>query len=222
MFSKVFYYLSKKASRKNLEVFISNSLQEASLKKREHKVLNIGAGGEIEKFIRKYFNNVYSIDNDKIRKPDQVLDLCDEKFSEKINYKPTIICCFEVLEHTHNPLKAIENIFSILEKGDIVLVSVPFNFHIHDEPYDYYRFTYYGLKMLFKNFSDITIKKRNGWLESIFVNIIRLEKENNLLSRMCGRIFLLLYYLLLPIILVFQKIFTSDKLTTGYFVEAIK
>ena len=54
MFSKVFYYLSKKASRKNLEVFISNSLQEASLKKREHKVLNIGAGGEIEKFIRKY------------------------------------------------------------------------------------------------------------------------------------------------------------------------
>ena len=50
-----------------------------------------------------------------IRKPDQVLDLCDEKFSEKINYKPTIICCFEVLEHTHNPLKAVENIFSILE-----------------------------------------------------------------------------------------------------------
>ncbi len=181
MFSKIFYHLSKKASRKNLEVFISNSLQEAGLKKREHKVLNIGAGGEIEKFIRIYF-----------------------------------------LEHTHNPLKAIENIFSILEKGDMVLVSVPFNFHIHDEPHDYYRFTYYGLKMLFKNFSDIKIKKRNGWLESIFVNIIRLEKENNLLSRMFGRLFLLLYYLLLPIILVFQKIFTSDKLTTGYFVEAIK
>ena len=65
MFSKIFYHLSKKASRKNLEVFISNSLQEASLKKREHKVLNIGAGGEIEKFIRIYFDKVYSIDNDK-------------------------------------------------------------------------------------------------------------------------------------------------------------
>tara|TARA_B100001057_G_scaffold206748_1_gene207521 strand:- start:4849 stop:5517 length:669 start_codon:yes stop_codon:yes gene_type:complete len=222
MFSKLFYYLSKKASRKNLEVFILKSLRKAGLKKKEHKVLNIGAGGDVEKFIRLYFNNVYSIDNDEKRKPDQLLDLCDEKFPEKINYKPTIICCFEVLEHTHNPLKAIENIFSILEKGDTVLVSVPFNFHIHDEPYDYYRFTYYGLKMLFKNFSIITIKKRNGWLESIFVNIIRLEKENNLLSRMCGRLFLLLYYLLLPIILIFQKIFSSDKLTTGYFVEAIK
>lgn len=222
MFSKLFYYLSKKASRKNLEVFILKSLRKAGLKKKEHKVLNIGAGGDVEKFIRLYFNNVYSIDNDEKRKPDQLLDLCDEKFPEKINYKPTIICCFEVLEHTHNPLKAIDNIFSILEKGDTVLVSVPFNFHIHDEPYDYYRFTYYGLKMLFKNFSIITIKKRNGWLESIFVNIIRLEKENNLLSRMCGRLFLLLYYLLLPIILIFQKIFSSDKLTTGYFVEAIK
>ena len=221
MISKFLLYLSKKASRKNLELFINNSFQDC-LSGKNHKILNIGAGGEIEKFIKKYFNNIYSIDIDNNRKPDQLLDICDENFLKKIAYKPTIICCFEVLEHTHNPLRAVNNIFGLLEKGDKVLVSVPFNFHIHDEPNDYYRFTYYGLKLLFNKFSNVQIKKRNGWLESVFVNIIRLEKENNLLSRVCGRIFLILYYLLYPIILIIQKIFPSDKLTTGYFVEAIK
>lgn len=221
MISKILLQLSKKASRKNLESFINKSFQDC-LSEKNHKILNIGAGGEIEKFIKKYFNNIYSIDIDKNRKPDQLLDICDENFLKKIVFKPTIICCFEVLEHTHNPLKAVENIFELLDKGDKVFVSVPFNFHIHDEPHDYYRFTYYGLKLLFNKFSNVQIKKRNGWLESVFVNIIRLEKENNLLSRVCGRIFLILYYLLYPIILIIQKIFPSDKLTTGYFVEAIK
>ena len=102
------------------------------------------------------------------------------------------------------------------------LVSVPFNFHIHDEPNDFFRFTFYGLKMLFKDFSHVKIKRRNGWLESIFVNIIRLEKEKNFLSKIVGKIFVLLYFLLLPLILIIQKIIVSEKLTTGYYIEAKK
>jgi len=221
MISKTFFKLSKRASRKNLETFIVKSFNN-DLGNKNHKVLNIGSGGDIEKLIKRFFSNVYSIDIDENRKPDQLIDLCDEKFLEKIKYKPSIVCCFEVLEHTQNPLKAIDNIFKLIEKEDKVLVSVPFNFHIHDEPYDYYRFTYYGLKLLFKNFSKVEIKKRNGWLESIFVNIIRLEKENSLSSRILGKTFLILYYLLFPIIFIIQKIFPSNNLTTGYFVEAIK
>jgi SAM-dependent methyltransferase len=220
MLNKYFYILSKKASRKNLYKFIYKSLKK-NLKKN-HKILNIGAGGEIEEYIKKFSNNIYSIDIDKRRKPNQVLDICDDNFIKKLNYKPSIVFCFEVLEHTENPIKAVENIFGVIKKGDRVLVSVPFNFHIHDEPIDYYRFTQYGLKLLLKKFSKIEIKKRNGWLESIFVNFIRLEKEKNRFAKLLGRFFIVLYFLLYPIIIVIQKIFISDKLTTGYFVEATK
>ena len=84
------------------------------------------------------------------------------------------------------------------------------------------RFTFYGLKMLFKDFSEVNIIKRNGWLESIFVNIIRLEKEKNILAKITGKLFIILYFLLMPVILIIQKIIPSEKLTTGYFIEAKK
>ena len=76
--------------------------------------------------------------------------------------------------------------------------------------------------MLFNDFAEVEIKRRNGWLESIFVNIIRLEKEKNILSKIIGKMFILIYTILLPLIILIQKIITSEKLTTGYYVEAKK
>ncbi len=222
MLSKILFKLSKKASRKNLYNFIKYSFDKEISKNKKTQVLNIGSGGDLEKLIKKNFDDVYSIDVDKERTPNQILDVCDDDFQNKINYKPTLVCCFEVLEHTKEPLKAVQNVYKILKKDDYFLASVPFNFHIHDEPNDFFRFTYYGLKMLFNDFSEVEIKRRNGWLESIFVNFIRLEKEKNFLSKLIGKLFILFYFLLLPLILLIQKIFTSEKLTTGYYIEAKK
>jgi SAM-dependent methyltransferase len=217
---KLLHLLSKKASRKNLYKNILISF--GKIKNEKTKLLNIGSGGDIENLITNNFEDIFSVDIDPKKNPNQVIDICEDHFSQNLKYKPNLVCCFEVLEHTTNPQKAVNNIYSILDKGDFCLVSVPFNFHIHDEPNDFYRFTFYGLKMLFKNFSEIKIIKRNGWLESIFVNIIRLEKEKNILSKNIGRLFILLYFLLMPIIIIIQKIIPSEKLTTGYFVEAKK
>jgi SAM-dependent methyltransferase len=217
---KLLHLLSKKASRKNLYKNILISF--GKIKNEKTKLLNIGSGGDIENLITNNFEDIFSVDIDPKKNPNQVIDICEDHFSQNLKYKPNLVCCFEVLEHTTNPQKAVNNIYSILDKGDFCLVSVPFNFHIHDEPNDFYRFTFYGLKMLFKNFSEVKIIKRNGWLESIFVNIIRLEKEKNILSKNIGRLFILLYFLLMPIIIIIQKIIPSEKLTTGYFVEAKK
>ena len=222
MLSKILLNLSKKASRKNLDNFIKISFNKEIAKNRTSKVLNVGSGGNLENLIKKNFDDVFSIDIDKERKPDQIIDICDENFEKKINYEPSLVCCFEVLEHTRNPSKAIQNIYNILKKDDFFLVSVPFNFHIHDEPNDFFRFTHYELKMLFNDFAEVEIKRRNGWLESIFVNIIRLEKEKNILSKIIGKMFILIYTILLPLIILIQKIITSEKLTTGYYVEAKK
>ena len=222
MLSKILLNLSKKASRKNLDNFIKISFNKEITKNKASKDLNVGSGGNLENLIKKNFDDVFSIDIDKERKPDQIIDICDENFEKKINCEPSLVCCFEVLEHTKNPSKAIQNIYNILKKDDFFLVSVPFNFHIHDEPNDFFRFTHYELKMLFNDFAEVEIKRRNGWLESIFVNIIRLEKEKNILSKIIGKMFILIYTILLPLIILIQKIITSEKLTTGYYVEAKK
>jgi hypothetical protein len=217
---KIFHFLSKKASRKNLYNFIYDSTKK--IRKKNFRILNIGSGGEIEDELKKYFDILYSIDIDKKRNPSQIIDLCDKDFIKKIKFKPNLVCIFEVLEHTKDPKLAINNIYKILKKNDYCLASVPFNFHIHDEPNDFWRFTSYGLKFLFKDFSEVNIKIRNGWLDSIFVNIIRLEKENNFFSKITGKFFILIYFLTYPLIQIIQKIVISKKLTTGYYIEAKK
>ena len=214
--------LSKKLSRKNLYYLIIKSFNKIKKNKKNYNVLNIGAGGEIKNIIRKNFKKVFEIDIDSKRKPDQIIDLCNDRFSKIIRCKPNLVCIFEVLEHTTNPLKAVNNIYKIINKGDFVLASVPFIFHIHDEPHDYFRFTKFGLKLLFKDFANVKIYERNGWLEAIFVIFIRLEKEKNILSRLLGKTFTIIAFLMLPLILLIQFIFPSKKITTGYYVEAQK
>jgi SAM-dependent methyltransferase len=216
------YKLNKKMSRKNLYEFIQKSFDEILKVKTKYKVLNIGSGGEIQKIIKKNFDDVYEIDIDPERKPDQVIDMCSENFISNLNYKPNIVCAFEVLEHTTNPLNAVENIYNTLNTGDHFLISVPFIMPIHDEPRDFYRFTKYGLKLMFKKFSDVEIYERNGWLEAVFVILVRMRFEKNFLSRIFGNILTLISYILIPFFLLLQKIFPSNRVTTGYFLKAKK
>ena len=218
----LFLFFSKKATRKNLYKLINFNIDIIKNKNRKIKLLNIGAGGEIEDIIKKKIKHYYSIDIDPKRNPNQVIDICDKRFLKKIKFKPNLIFIFEVLEHTRKPELAIKNIYNILKNGEYCLASVPFNFHLHDEPNDFYRFTKYGLELLFKNFSKVKIINRNGWLDSIFVLLIRLEKENYFFSKITGKLFIIIYFLLYPLIQILQKIIISDKITTGYFVVAIK
>ncbi len=219
----MFLKLTKIASRKNLRFFIEKEIQKICSENKKFKIINIGAGGEIEEILKKFSNiEIFNIDIDSARKPDLVYDICDPNIKSELPFVPDIVTVFEVLEHVENPILAVENIYNILEKNSTCLCSVPFNFHIHDEPKDFYRFTYFGLKLLFKKFDTLVIKNRNGWLESIFVNLIRLYKEKNILSKATGILFSVFYIIFYPIIFFLQKIITSNKLTTGYFVVAKK
>jgi len=218
----MFQKLSKILSRKNLYYLITKSFNQIKNNSKTFNVLNIGAGGEIKNIIKKNFENIFEIDIDLKRNPNQVIDICNDHFSKDIKFKPNLVCIFEVLEHTTNPLKAVNNIYKIINKGDFVLASVPFIFHIHDEPNDYFRFTKFGLELLFKDFSNVKIYERNGWLESILVIFIRLDKEKNILSRLLGKIFIIIAFIILPLVLLIQLLFPSKKITTGYYIEAQK
>ena len=217
--------LSKKISRKNLDKFIDYYISRISNELDgidSLKVLNVGAGGTVETYLKTKFNFVRSIDVDVNREPDQVIDVCDIDQLKDLTFTPQLICMFEVLEHTKNPINAIQNLYEIIDENSYVMLSTPFIFHIHDEPYDFFRFTKYGLEILFQNFKEVVIKPRNGWFETILVLFVRLRMERNILSRMIGNLFILIYFLLTPITYLLQSIIKSEKITTGYFVYAKK
>lgn len=222
---KSLHKLSKKISRKNLIKFTEENIEKI-LKEQggiDHiKVLNVGAGGDMEDLLKSKFKYVQSIDIDIKREPDHVIDICDLNQLKKLPFTPQLICVFEVLEHTTNPIAAIDNLYEIMDNGSYVMLSCPFVFHIHDEPYDFFRFTKYGLKHLFKNFSEVEILSRNGWLETILVLFVRLRLEKSLTGKFIGNLFILVYFLLTPITFLLQKKIKSDKMTTGYFLSAKK
>lgn len=56
------------------------------------------------------------------------------------------VICTEVLEHTKNDYKVIENVNKILKKDGYLLISAPFTYVLHEAPHDYRRYTVYGLK----------------------------------------------------------------------------
>jgi len=74
--------------------------------------------------------------------------------------------CLEVLEHVPNPFKAAAEIQRILKPGGILIVSVPHLSRLHEEPYDFFRFTRHGLVSLFQSagFDVIQIVRRAGLL----------------------------------------------------------
>ncbi len=90
--------------------------------------------------------------------------------------------CTAVLEHLEEPELALKECHRILKRGGVVIYSVPFIWHLHEEPRDFYRFSKYGLKYLFEKvgFEIIEIKALSGfWVTfgQLFVyNIYRFNR----------------------------------------------
>lgn len=73
--------------------------------------------------------------------------------------------CTAVLEHLEEPEKALRECFRILKVGGIAIYSVPFIWHLHEEPRDFYRFSKCGLKYLFEKvgFEIMELKALSGF-----------------------------------------------------------
>ncbi len=90
--------------------------------------------------------------------------------------------CTAVLEHLEEPEQALRECSRVLKSKGVAIYSVPFIWHLHEEPRDFYRFSKYGLKYLFEKvgFEIIELKALSGfWVTfgQLFVyNLYRLNR----------------------------------------------
>jgi SAM-dependent methyltransferase len=96
--------------------------------------------------------------NEKIELPDQ--------------YADTIIS-LSVMEHLCEPQIFLNESYRILKDGGMIVLSVPWMWWIHEAPYDYFRYTPYGLKYMFEKagFKDIHVQPVSGFFTMWFLKM---------------------------------------------------
>jgi SAM-dependent methyltransferase len=70
----------------------------------------------------------------------------------------------QVLEHVEDHLKMLQEAHRLLKPNGHIILSAPMVWEHHEVPYDFFRFTRYGLEYIFQKagFTDIKIKPNGG------------------------------------------------------------
>jgi len=137
---RIKYYFAATYRRKKLD-----SLLEKNKHYYQGFVLDIGGRnrGKFQKPKQKTERWTFA-DIEKSHSPDIVLDIANMK---KIHSKSVdVVNAIEVLEHVANPHKGLKECHRILKPNGIMILSIPFLFQIHSDPYDFQRWTAEKLK----------------------------------------------------------------------------
>lgn len=83
------------------------------------------------------------------------------------------VLCTEVLEHSDDPVKLMSEIYRVLKTNGHAFITAPMFIEHHEVPYDFRRFTYYGMKKIAEDsgFKVLFIDGRGNFL-SVFVAAI--------------------------------------------------
>lgn len=160
-----YVYRNKKlrASKNFREVGISSRLitdliaevYDVKLKKYfKGKILDLGCGkAPLYELYKGYTSEVICTDwekslhnhefIDKISDLNKNLDFNDSEFDT--------VLLSDVLEHILYPHNLLKEIHRILKSDGYLLMNVPFFYWLHEEPYDYFRYTKFALADLTKN-----------------------------------------------------------------------
>ena len=139
-----------------------------------------------------------------------------------------VVVCTEVLEHVLEPSLVIYESSRLLHSGGLFLISMPFIYHVHADPYDYQRYTASKLTTLLiqAGFGDIEIKAQ-GFYFTVLADMLR-DGLNQLRHRAVRWPLALVVLPFMRLMIYFDAqiwVKSSARLssyTTGYFVKAVK
>jgi SAM-dependent methyltransferase len=97
---------------------------------------------------------------------DRVTYICDLSAIPISSQRYDLIFCSQVLEHVPEPQSVLNELFRVLKPGGELWITAPLFYEEHQIPYDFYRYTRYGLTYLIQK-AGFEIKSIE-WLEGYF------------------------------------------------------
>ncbi len=212
-----FARLSKRFSRENLYEWLAEDLE---ILPQGSKVLSIGGGGALDTMITgNSAIEAIAIDIDPDRKPDIVMDATDMSFDDGTF---DAVYMMEVLEHVKDPQAALSEVRRVLKDGGRFVLSTPFVFGIHEEPWDFWRFTRHGLEHLLADYEIGSIRARNHYYRSIIVLFMRTIFSPGRKRQLVGGIAIVLGLPFFLVLMLLDVLSPDDRSTSGYFVTCRK
>jgi SAM-dependent methyltransferase len=217
------YYLIRKELNRNLSFFIPQ------LKGR---LMDFGCG-------RKPYENLFSVDeyigvDIQTTGHDHTLSRVDVYYDGKHIPMPDgsfdAVFSSEVLEHIFNPDEILPELNRVLKHGGKILLSVPFCWNEHEVPFDYARYSSYGISHLLTShgFKVIELRKSGNFARVLFqlwiLYISELFKKSGrfgfIISLLLIAPFNLLSIILAPLMplnktLYFNNVVLAEKISPG-------
>lgn len=139
------------------------------------------------------------------------------------------VVSLSVMEHLCEPQMMLNEAFRILKPSGAMVLQVPWQWWIHEAPYDFFRYTPYGLKYLFEKagFVDIVVEPQSGfftmWIlkfNYFSLRFIRGPKPLRWLIKACLVPFWFVGQLIAPVLDKLDRNWVYE--TSGYYVTARK
>ena len=159
-------------------------------------------------------------------KADVLADL-NETLPIKSKVVDTVIS-ISVMEHLREPQMFLSEAHRILKPGGEMILQVPFMWWVHEAPYDYYRYTRYGLQYLFEKtgFVDVQVYPQTGfwtmWTLKFNYQTRRLIRGPWPIRKVIGLLLHVLWAVNQRIAPRLDKHWKGEAETAGYFVVAKK
>ncbi len=143
-------------------------LSEAIKLYAKGKLLDIGCGEKPFKSLTEgYIEEHVGVDHNETFHDKGNIDIFGSAYALPVEDKSfDTVLCTDVLEHLEEPDKAINEAYRVLKPNAYAIYTVPFFWHIHEAPRDFYRFTEFGLRYLFEknNFTVVSIQPLSGFI----------------------------------------------------------
>jgi SAM-dependent methyltransferase len=109
-------------------------------------------------------NTLHELKADIVADLNKPLDMIDAETADTV-------ACFSVLEHIAEPQTLLNEAFRILKPKGILFLTVPFQWWVHEAPYDYFRYTRYGLEYMLKKagFRHVHVEESAGFWYTWFM-----------------------------------------------------